>query len=63
MIIDSDELYAFYASIGEAVYAIQCVEGSLQQIICIKGHFEKQRPTSDEANEILGRSLTERFCS
>jgi hypothetical protein len=52
-IISADELYAFYAELGQALYAVQTVEATLHKILCIRVEFAEARPTQSEADEIL----------
>jgi hypothetical protein len=54
-IITGDELYDFYAQLGQALYALQNVEGTLHRILCVKVEFATKRPAQSEADEILAR--------
>ncbi len=52
-IIDSDELYEFYALLGQAVHSAQSLEGTLHKVLAVEIHFKSNPPTPNEAAEIL----------
>jgi hypothetical protein len=54
-VVTGDELYEFYAQLGQAIYALQNVEGTLHRILCLKVEFAANKPTQSEADMILSR--------
>jgi hypothetical protein len=53
MIISADELYDFYAQLGQALHALQNVEGTLHRLLAMRIDFQIERPTPESAERIL----------